>query len=96
MDQEIERILAHSEIRATSDPLLKAVFIKVRNNLGYRRVAAYLNITRSALRRAVKAHQEGRNLGVNGHPPIVQPQDEMELEKIIQTWKTNHGEDISH
>jgi len=28
MDEEIERIFAHSEIRAISDPLKKAVFIK--------------------------------------------------------------------
>ena len=94
MDEEIERILAYSEIRSISDPLKKAVFIKMTHDFGYRRIAAYFKISRSALRRTVKAFQEGRILGCNGCPSIVQPEDETKLKEIVE--KIEHGEDISH
>jgi len=95
MDDEIERIIAQSDVRAISDLMEKAVFIKTSTNIGYTRVANHFKIARSSLRRAVKAFQEGRELGQNGRPPIVQPEDEVELQKIVLQWKKQHGKDIS-
>jgi len=95
MDEEIERIIAQSDVRAISNPMEKAVFIKMNAKIGYRRVGNHFDISRSSLRRAVKAFEEGRKLGQNGRPSIVQPEDEVELQKVVQEWKQHHGEDIS-
>jgi len=93
---KMKRIIAQNDVRALSDPLEKAVFIKMHNKIGYRPLAEYFKISRSSLRRAVKSSKEKRELGRVGRPSIVQSEDEEKLLEVVQQWKEKNGEDISH
>lgn len=80
--KECERVLARREIRECKTLLQKAAKLVVDFGFSQRIVADVLGLSKTAVYRATKSFQEGREQGKSGRPCVLTPNEEAQLEEL--------------
>ena len=71
------------------DKMEKAVHLIIEKKASYPMAARSCNVSIGSLQRAVKAFKEGREIGINGRPPSLEP-----MEQLILADELSHRVDI--
>jgi hypothetical protein len=82
--RQIHSVLSTASFRQIHDDKLQQA-ARLVNEYGLHKsiVAAYLRVSRPALDRALRALKDGREIGKNGRPPILNEEEEEELVAFI-------------
>lgn len=80
---QIRQYLAYAEARALVSSIKKGVWLVLDKQCALVHVAEVLKLNRSALRRAVEASKNKREIGINGHPRALSDDQEQELIRMI-------------
>lgn len=90
MSTSAHRCLAYSDVRSCEKVGEKAVILVTKYALSQKRTAEVLGVNRSLVRRALAAHNKGREIGRNGRPEVLSAQEKKELVKRIEKSVEEH------
>ena len=90
MAAHTSRLLAYADVREA--PLVgdKAVLLVSRYGVSQKAAARTLGVNLIVVRKAVKAHQEGRPIGRKGRPPKLSEDDQGELRSTVEKLVKEH------
>ena len=90
MDSELKRAIATAEIRSMFSSIQKATTLVSKLGHPTAAVARIYGLDRCRVRRAVIAHQSGRELGSNGRPKKLSKDQEERLKQIVEKRVLEH------
>ena len=90
MEKDSARFLAYSDIREASSVGFKAVLLTTKYGWSQKAAARVLGINLNVVRKARKAHAEGRPIGHKGRPYKLSEEQEAELQGILHKMITEH------
>ena len=76
--RNISKNFATSDYRELT-PIERAVRLVLEHKASLRKAALCCGVTASSLNRAVNARKEGRDIGINGRPPSLEPAEMLVL-----------------
>ena len=90
MSMDARRYLAYKDVREAKLVGEKAVLLVQKYGLSQKAASRALNINLIVVRRALKAHKEGRTIGRNGRPESLTAEENAELTVCVEKLMKEH------